>query len=45
MIGPGVTPDVMWLGPPPAAYDPAADTEANAHQRSVLGADARCTVN
>ena len=45
VIGPGVTPDVMWLGPPPAAYDAAADTEANAHQRSVLGADARCTVN
>jgi hypothetical protein len=35
----------MWQGPPPAAYDAAADNEANAQQRSVLGADARCTVN
>ncbi|HEX6724334.1 MAG TPA: hypothetical protein VF073_03745 [Gaiella sp.] len=45
VIGPGVTPDVMWQGPSPAAYDAAADNEANAHQRSVLGADARCTIN
>jgi len=45
VIGPGVTPDVMWQGPAPAAYDAAADNEANAHQRSVLGADAHCTVN
>lgn len=45
VIGPGVTPDVMWQGPPPAAYDAGTDNEANAHQRSVLGADARCTVN
>ena len=45
VIGPGVTPDVMWQGPPPTAYDPPADNRANEHQRSVLGADARCTVN
>ncbi len=45
VIGPGVTPDVMWQGPPPAGYDAAADEQANTHQRSVLGADARCTVN
>jgi hypothetical protein len=45
VIGPGVTPDVMWHGPPPAAYDAPTDNEANAHQRSVLGADPRCTVN
>jgi len=45
VIGPGVTPDVMWQGLPPGTYDPATDTEANAHQRSVLGADRRCTVN
>ena len=45
VIGPGVTPDVMWQGPPPAAYDATADSEANAHQRSVLGTDPRCTVN
>jgi hypothetical protein len=45
VIGPGVTPDVMWQGPAPAAYDASADNEANTHQRSVLGADARCTIN
>jgi hypothetical protein len=45
VIGPGVTPDVMWQGAPPAAYDAATDNAANAHQRSVLGADASCTVN
>jgi hypothetical protein len=45
VIGPGVTPDVMWEGPPPGAYAAAAEAEANAHQRTVLGADARCTVN
>jgi hypothetical protein len=45
VIGPGVTPDVMWQGPPPGPYAAAADNDANARQRSVLGADARCTVN
>lgn len=45
VIGPGVTPDVMWQGTPPGAYDAAAENEANAHQRSVLGGDARCTAN
>ena len=45
VIGPGVTPDVMWEGPAPTGYDAAADAEANAHQRSVLGPDPRCVVN
>jgi hypothetical protein len=45
VIGPGVTPDVMWEGPAPGAYDAAADAEANAHQRTVLGPDPRCTIN
>jgi hypothetical protein len=46
VIGPGVTPDVMWEGTAPGvAFDPAADAEANAHQRSVLGPDPRCVVN
>lgn len=45
VIGPGVTPDVMWEGPAPGAYDAARDTEANAHQRTVLGPDRRCVVN
>ena len=35
----------MWAGLPPAGYAAAADEQANTHQRSGLGADARCTVN
>ena len=45
MIGPGVTPDVMWEGPAPGAYDPARDAEANAAQRALLGPDPLCKVN
>jgi hypothetical protein len=45
VIGPGVTPDVMWQGPPPGAYDASTDSEANTHQRSVLGADPHCRIN
>jgi len=44
-IGPGVTPDVMWQGSSPGAYDAAKDAAANTHQRAVLGPDPRCTVN
>src|SRR5215207_7218576 len=29
VIGPGVTPDVMWEGPTPGAYDKATDAVAN----------------
>ena len=29
ILGPGVTPDVMWEGTPPGAYDKAADEAAN----------------
>ena len=45
VIGPGVTPDVMWQGPAPGAFDAAADAHANAAQRGVLGGDPRCTIN
>ena len=45
VIGPGVTPDVMWEGPAPGAYDPARDAEANAAQRALLGPDPLCKVN
>ena len=45
VIGPGVTPDVMWQGPAPAQYDPAADAQANAAQRELLANDRRCVVN
>jgi hypothetical protein len=45
VIGPGVTPDVMWQGPAPAPYDASADAEANAAQRELLANDRRCVVN
>ena len=45
MIGPGVTPDVMWEGPAPGAYDPSVDAQANDAQRALLGADPRCKIN
>jgi hypothetical protein len=45
VIGPGVTPDVMWQGPAPAAYDATVDAQANADQRSVLGSDPLCKIN
>ena len=45
VIGPGVTPDVMWEGRAPGPYNAAGDAEANAAQRAVLGPDPRCVVN
>ena len=45
VIGPGVTPDVMWQGPAPAAYDAAVDDGANVSQRELLAGDSRCVVN
>jgi len=45
VIGPGVTPDVMWEGPAPGAYDPARDEAANTEQRRLLAGDTRCTIN
>ena len=45
VIGPGVTPDVMWEGPAPGAYHPARDAESNAAQRALLGPDPLCKVN
>ena len=43
VIGPGVTPDVMWQGPAPGAFDPAADLLAN-EAIAALG-DAQCRPN
>ena len=43
VIGPGVTPDVEWTGPPPGPYDAAADAIANA-QIAALG-DGVCRPN
>lgn len=45
VIGPGVTPDVMWEGSAPGPYDAATDAQANDAQRAVLGADPRCKIN
>jgi len=44
-IGPGVTPDVMWQGPAPAAFDPAQDAEANMAQRALFAGDRLCKIN
>ncbi|HST17771.1 MAG TPA: hypothetical protein VLK36_08895 [Gaiellaceae bacterium] len=44
VIGPGVTPDVMWQGSSPGAYNRAADLAANADQRAALK-DPACKVN
>ena len=43
VIGPGVTPDLFWLGDAPGAYDPRRDFEAN-QQLRALG-DRRCRPN
>lgn len=45
VIGPGVTPDVMWQGSAPGSYDAARDEEANTAQRALLSGDRRCVVN
>jgi hypothetical protein len=42
IIGPGVTPDVMWQGPAPGAYSATAEAAANLDQRTNF-ADAACT--
>jgi hypothetical protein len=43
ILGPGVTPDVMWEGVPPGPYDKTADETAN-QQVAALG-DAQCKPN
>jgi hypothetical protein len=43
ILGPGVTPDVMWEGTPPGAYDKTADETANG-QIAALG-DKQCKPN
>jgi hypothetical protein len=44
IIGPGVTPDVLWQGSAPGLYDRAADQTANDDQRANF-ADGACKVN
>jgi len=43
VIGPGVTPDLAWVGPAPGAYEAAADEAAN-RQIAALG-DGLCLPN
>lgn len=45
IIGPGVTPDVMWQGAPPAAYSADADTAADADLSALLKGDPLCRPN
>jgi hypothetical protein len=35
VIGPGVTPDVVWEGVEPGAFDPAREADANAEQAAM----------
>jgi hypothetical protein len=44
IIGPGVTPDIMWQGAAPGVYDRAADLAANADQRANFS-DGTCKAN
>jgi len=45
VIGPGVTPDVMWQGAAPGSYDAGRDAEANAAQRALFAGDRLCKIN
>jgi hypothetical protein len=36
VIGPGVTPDVVWESGAPGPFDAARDRQANAHQRQIF---------
>jgi len=42
IIGPGVTPDVMWQGAPLGAYDAAVDRQLAEEQRALYGSDPAC---
>lgn len=42
IIGPGVTPDVMWEGRPLGAYDKARDLELHEAQRAFYRGDGLC---
>jgi hypothetical protein len=44
VIGPGVTPDILWQGDAPGPYVASADATANADQRAAF-ADPACKVN
>ena len=42
IIGPGVTPDVMWQGEPLGSYNQALDLELHEEQRALYGPDTLC---
>jgi hypothetical protein len=42
IIGPGVTPDVMWQGTPLGAYDANVDRQLAERQREVYASDTLC---
>lgn len=42
IIGPGVTPDVMWLGRPLGSYDKSRDLALHEEQRELYGSDNLC---
>jgi hypothetical protein len=45
VIGPGVTPDVMWQGTAPGPYSRSRDLIANAAQRTPQFKDPACKIN
>jgi hypothetical protein len=45
VMGPGVTPDVMWQGSPPRRYSEAADEAADADLAALLRGDTSCRAN
>jgi hypothetical protein len=45
VIGPGVTPDVMWEGVAPGPYSAPKDQAANIEQRRLLAGDRLCKIN
>ncbi len=42
IIGPGVTPDIMWEGKPLGSYDPSVDRLLATTQRTTYGSDQLC---
>jgi hypothetical protein len=42
VIGPGVTPDVVWEVTAPGAYDPSRAEAQVSLQRSLMGVDPSC---
>jgi hypothetical protein len=45
VMGPGVTPDVQWVGPPLGAYDPARDATFNDLFDKLVGPNDRVCTN